>query len=99
MEEDPNITTATLNILSEIARERKAQDAKHGGPENDDHHSTEDWALFLAHHLGQTVRAIVDGNEAGYRQELIEMAALSVAAIEAFDRMGKLLHNGNGIKD
>jgi hypothetical protein len=75
-------------ILTEITAERHAQDALWGGPGHDDGHSPSDWIALLARHLGL---AVDDGtpnrsDPERRRKQLVRLAALAVAAIEAHDR-------------
>ena len=84
-------------VLQEIEAERQRQDALFGGPAHDDQHAMMDWVGILVRHLGL---AVDDGmpsggatnghtacsNPARYRRQLVRVAAVSVAAIEAFDR-------------
>ena len=76
-------TVGQVAILQEIAIEREAQDAKWGGSPHDDMHSTFDWVRFIRHH---TNRAVGRRKKDDYRKQMIRIAALAVAAIEAFDR-------------
>lgn len=67
------------NIMLEICVERARQDDKWGGPEHDDEHSVNDWADFIRMRLSK------QGNT--FRQRMIEVAALAIAAIESTDRL------------
>jgi len=68
------------NIMLEICVERVRQDDKWGGPEHDDEHSVNDWADFIRMRLSN------QGNNT-FRQRMIEVAALAIAAIESTDRL------------
>jgi len=68
-------------VLSEIEEERKAQDAKWGGSSHDDTHSQADWRNFIRLRLTEVAM-----HPHKYRQNMIEIAALAVAAIESHDR-------------
>lgn len=68
-------------IIREIELEREAQDVKWGGPEHDDDHSREDWCEFIADH-GQPFRS----RPWNFREQMIRVAALAVAAIESDTR-------------
>lgn len=72
-------------MIDDVLSERNRQDAKWGGIEHDITHSPNDWAAYVVRHLGRaTIGAeIQDGRE--YRKRLVEVAALAVAAIEAYD--------------
>jgi hypothetical protein len=85
-------------ILESILAERERQDSLWGGAEHDDKHEVRDWIVILARHLGL---ACYDGSPsdvchkteatgkydpARYRRELIRLAAVAVAALEAEER-------------
>lgn len=70
-------------IYLEITEERNKQDAKWGGPDHDDQHGYLDWLMYIIQHVGKASLAI---SRATYRYQLIRIAALAVAAVEAFDR-------------
>jgi hypothetical protein len=71
------------NIFEEIRAKRGLQDQKHGGPDHDDQHSMHDWAVFIIKFLG---KAISGFSLEWARSYLIDVAALTVAAIESIDR-------------
>jgi hypothetical protein len=74
-----------LGVLAQISDERHRQDQEWGGPEHDDHHSPEDWEALLA--LEADKLSMWDGRYAAdYRDRLIKVAALAVAAAQAWDR-------------
>jgi len=75
MDEDPK-----EGILTEVAEERDRQDEKWGGPEHDDLHSVRDWIGYIRDHNKQAL----DVGE--FRQQMIRVAALAVAAVESYDR-------------
>jgi hypothetical protein len=56
---------------------------KHGGIGNDDRNTLKDWQNFIMRH---TYKASFPY---GPRYALVRVAALAVAAIEAYDRNGK----------
>jgi Lar family restriction alleviation protein len=70
-------------VLSEVKAERKYQYAKWGGPEHDDKHCLWDWARFIVLRV-PTFDALLQSDDP--RKDLIEIAALAVAAIESLDR-------------
>jgi hypothetical protein len=74
------MTEAGLNIFNEVVAERARQDARWGGPEHDDGHSEGDWADFI--------REYAWGDRgADFRERMLKIAALAVAAIESHDRL------------
>ncbi len=75
------MTVDDIEVFDLIRDERARQDAKWGGPEHDDTHEPEDWADFIG---ARVVRIQLRmGND---RQNLVQIAALAVAAIESLDR-------------
>lgn len=71
-----------LDILSEILKERAYQDAKWGGSSHDDTETEENWQKYI------TEYANAQGSSSDYdfRKRMVKVAALAVAAIEAYDR-------------
>ena len=67
----------------EIAEERARQDAKWGGPAHDDTHTLFEWWGFIKERM---VGRAFPGGAQRERQDLVEIAALAVAAVESFDR-------------
>lgn len=67
-------------IFAEIDAERIAQDVKWGGPAHDDQHDYTTWNALLTKH------AQMAGHARGARAQWVRVAALAVAAIEAYDR-------------
>lgn len=66
-------------MWDEIVAERHRQDVRWGGPDHDDEHYPSDWVSYIKEHADKAL----NGN---YRQRLIEVAALAVAAVESYDR-------------
>lgn len=85
-------TEKVSNLYLEIADERSHQDKKWGGPEHDNHHTTFEWVGFITYYLGKSIDCII--NNAGkeehqlllFRYNMIKVAALAIAAVEAVDR-------------
>jgi hypothetical protein len=70
-------------IFTAIELERARQDSKHGadsmgGPNM----SRSQRLVVLTEELGEVARAILDGDEAGLRHELTQVAACAVAMLE-----------------
>jgi len=80
-------------LFQEIEDERNKQDAKWGGPTNDELHSSWDWIAFITKHTGKAVMWPWDGPL--FRYQMVRVAALAVAAIEWFDRRPTNAGNGN----
>ena len=75
-----------VNVLDEIAIERKRQDAKWGGPRHDDEKPL---PFFIQHIQDYAGWARVMWNMDSYdkaRRRLLQVAALAVAAVESMDR-------------
>jgi hypothetical protein len=68
------------SVFAEIAAERVRQNAQWGGPEHDDAHGPIDWLQCIDY---QHSRATVSD----YRERMVKIAALAVAAIESHDRV------------
>ena len=77
-------------ILEAIRAERARQDEQWGGVEHDVEHWPKDWLRFIEEHAH---KALVDGDTfvvgpqyaPDFRQRMVEVAALAVAAIQAYD--------------
>ena len=68
-------------IIEEILAEREYQDNKWGGPDHDDIHYNHDWGVYIIKHLGKAF-----GSPLTFREQMIKVAALAVAAAEWYDR-------------
>lgn len=79
--------------MYEICDERIAQDAKWGEQRD---HSFPFWYTILAEEFGEVGRAILEHDAIGFRNELIQTAAVAVAMVEAFDRWEQ---SGQSIQD
>lgn len=76
-------------IFEEVRQERLRQDDKFGSqPRN---LKPEVYLAVLTEEIGEVARAIIDGDSENYRVELIQIAAVCIAAIEEFDK-GKALN-------
>lgn len=73
-------------ILDEIAAERARQDRKWGGPAHDDSHDRSDFNRFVRDHLDDARLSVNYGDLDAWRVEMIQIAALAVAAVEMSDR-------------
>jgi len=79
-----NQSKALLNVLYE----RECQDAKWG----EQNHNPYIWLAILGEEVGEANKAILetrlDGKEIiKYRDEMVQVAAVALAAIESYDRM------------
>lgn len=80
-----------MKVIEEILKERNHQDKKWG---QQNHHPME-WLAILGEEVGEVNKAALEahfagyrrtGNWSDYRKELIQVAAVVVAMIEAHDR-------------
>ncbi|MGL5879494.1 MAG: hypothetical protein ACRC2V_17175 [Xenococcaceae cyanobacterium] len=71
------------SILSEIKDERKRQDLKFGAQPRSLKPVV--YLTVLTEELGEVARSIIEGDNNNYRLELIQLAAVAVAAVEEFD--------------
>jgi len=80
--EDERTDFAAINykIINGIIRKRYAQMKKFGCQDN---HSKEKWALIIGEECGEIAKAVLENDEDGYMNELIDTAAAIFAAIEA----------------
>lgn len=78
-----------LAIANDVLQECQRQDEKWGGPEHDDQHTDREWTAIVAEHLGRAGYAISEDDAVGYRRQMVRVAALAVAALEAFDRRAR----------
>lgn len=73
----------TEDVLAEIRGERQYQDYLWGGPEHDDKQTERNWTDFIVEYLsGLSPRT----KDKGFRERMVKVAALAVAAIESHDR-------------
>lgn len=74
-------------VLEQILEERRNQDKKWGGPAFDDERERTEWLSLIREHEERAKRQVTrTGDLDEYRQQLIEIAALAIAAIQAHDR-------------
>lgn len=69
-------------VLAEVDNERNMQDLKWG----EQNHEPLMWLAILGEEVGEVNRAVLEGDLANYREELIQVAAVAIAAVEALDR-------------
>lgn len=76
--------TRQEEILGGIVTERARQDKKWGGPDHDDLHDSNQWDELIWDRL----YTICDRDQR--RTQLVQIAALAVAALESLDRQVEL---------
>ena len=69
-------------ILDEVAKERWRQLQLWG----EQFHEPDRWLAILMEEVGETAQAQNEQKRAEYRKEMIQVAAVAVAAIEALDK-------------
>lgn len=75
----------TAPVLEEIKAERDYQD-RHWGPDFDDKNTLNDWVTYITQYCARASSFQTSPN--GQRFAMVKVAALAVAACEAFDRNG-----------
>lgn len=77
-----------LDVLGEVSQERQRQDDRFG----EQNRPPIEWLAILAEEFGEVSREVVDGHfgdegiRDNYRTELIQLAAVAVAAAQCLDR-------------
>lgn len=69
-------------IDRQVHKERSSQDNKWGVQ----NHCPRDWIIILMEEVGEVSSAIMNRDWVSYREELIQVAAVSKAMLEALDR-------------
>ena len=75
-------TINTEGILAEVANERVRQDRKWGLQ----NHVPHKWLVILMEEVGEASQAVLQRDRLKCRQELVQVAAVAVGAIESLDR-------------
>ena len=76
-------TAIQAKIIVEMIAERKRQQTKHGSVRMK--LPLYEWNLVLGEEFGEVSKAILDNDIANYRIELIQVAAVAMAALEDLD--------------
>lgn len=78
-------------VIEDIAAERSAQDAQHGGRANDDRNSYYDWVKLICYQLdrGRYEQPVE------VRQRMVKIAALAIAALESYDRTAQYYYTAD----
>ena len=69
-------------IHQDVLNERARQDAKWG----EQNHAPHKWLAILLEEAGEAACAVLDGHRANYREEMVHVAAVALAALAALDR-------------
>jgi hypothetical protein len=75
-----------LAVLEDIDKERQYQEIK-WGVEFDNKNTANDWSAYISRYNGNASFAV---SPTEWRKQMIKVAALAVAAVEAYDRNGSL---------
>lgn len=74
-------------VIEQLVEERRVQDRQWGGSDHDDDHERSEWIEMVKDHLDRAKKANKKtGDIDEYRQQMLEVAALCVAAVESHDR-------------
>jgi NTP pyrophosphatase (non-canonical NTP hydrolase) len=74
---------STEAVLSEVFAERRSQHEVH----SEQNHSAPFWLSILGEEFGEVCKAVYENDGANYREELIQLAAVAVQMVEAYDRV------------
>lgn len=85
VDEPEAVTRHLMGVLEQVADERFAQDRQWGGPDHDDEHAPSAWRDILFDHVDRLVK-FSDEPFPDFRARPIKIAALAVAAAQAWDR-------------
>lgn len=68
--------------MAEVIKERVRQDSKWG----EQNHDLNKWLVIEMEELGEAARAAFEDDYSNYREEMIQVAAVAIAAVESYDR-------------
>lgn len=71
-----------MKSISGIQQERINQDVKWG----EQNHTPEKWMIIIGEEYGETCKEILEKDDKKYREELVQLTASCLAALECFDR-------------
>jgi hypothetical protein len=74
---------ATEIAVNDLLKRRAQQDARWGGAHHDDTHDEQDWQRFIGKQIQD---AAVENHLADWRDRMVDIGALAIAAIEWADR-------------
>lgn len=78
------VNSPTDFVVSEVKIERARQNKKWGQQDL----QPAAWLAVLGEEYGEVCRAVCEGDTKGYREELVQVAAVAVQMIECLDRNG-----------
>lgn len=68
--------------ISNVLHEREQQDQKWG----EQNHNPKIWLAILMEEVSEVAKALIENEPRNYRNELVQVAAVAISAIESFDR-------------
>lgn len=83
-------TVGQAVVIAQVIAERFGQDRKWGGADHDDEHRRRDWLQYIREHADRATKALKGKDLDEYRKQLVEIAALAVAAVESHDRNARI---------
>ena len=81
------------SVLTRIQDERKRQDLQWG----EQNHEPAWWLTILAEEFGEAAKAVLEGEYVAACSELVQVAAVAVAAVESIKRNGIEFHKGGSL--
>lgn len=81
-EEYDKLKSQVTPAMRDVIEEREKQDKKWGVQ----NHDPLFWNAILGEEFGEVSKAILEEDEDGYREELVQVAAVAIAALESLDR-------------
>jgi hypothetical protein len=79
------LVSSLARVFQEIIDERGRQNNRYG-LDHDDQLLAAGWGVVLAKHVGRVAESALDSDPLAFRRSLVRVAAVAVAAVEAFDR-------------
>ena len=76
------ISSERAHIYEEVNEERERQDKKWGQQD----HNPFVWLAILAEEMGEASQSLLQYKLDSYREEMVQCAAVAIAAIESYDR-------------
>lgn len=76
-------------MIEDIREERRKQHIQWGGPNHDDTHNLSDWVEFIDKQCRLSL-----SNPGLFRERMIKVDAIAIAAIESSDRKRKVARKG-----
>ena len=73
-----------MTVIEEVLEERRNQDERWG----EKNHMPLVWLAILSEEIGEAAKAVLEQSTKNYRKEMVQIAAVAVAAIQADDRLG-----------